>query len=281
MNNRGGMGRQLLRVGRASSRGGGGDGWIHHLGLALSSAAALVAVWAFVVTPVVLSARAGRIQARQPVFVAAGSPAIGRWYERTDVVGDRQFSVVFLLPGRPGAKPPPGQVFLSPALLAQPRAAELRRRYGRYVGPIARSGLADPGELLAYVGPPDPGAALAPPPQRDQVSGFGGPQGFPESFASQQTDVRRNDVYWILSCLVGLPALVFAIVAARTGAERRDRRVALLDALGAPRRAQTWLLVGESAGAVSLGARCGGHRLVGDHAPGPEATGRRLCHRSG
>ncbi len=261
MMNRGGMGRQLLGVGRASGRGGGGDSWIHHVGLGLSSAAVLVAVWAFTVTPAILSARAERIQARQPVFVRTDSTAVGRWYERVDQTDGRQFSVVFLSPGRPGAHPPPGipswpgpgEVFLSPALLNQPEAAELRSRYGRFIGPIARSGLADPGELLAYVGPRDPTAALAPRAQGDQVYGFGGPRRSPESFASQQTDVGRNDVYWILMCLVGLPALVFAIVAARSGAERRDRRVALLEALGAPRRALAWLLIGESAGAIAVG----------------------------
>lgn len=261
MKNRGGMGRQLFRVGRASGRAGGGDSWIHHVGLGLSGAAVLVAVWSFAVTPAILSSRMARIQARQPVFVRADSMAVGRWYERVDEAGGRQFSVVFLSPRRPGARPPPGiprwpgpgQVFLSPALLSRPDAADLRSRYGRFIGAIARSGLADPGELLAYVGPHDPTAALAPSAQGDLVAGFGGPGRSPVSFASQQTDVGRNEVYWTLTCLVGMPALVFAIVAARSGAERRDRRIALLEAFGAPRSAQTWLLLGESAGSIGVG----------------------------
>lgn len=257
------MSGQLLRVGRASARNGGADGWIHRLGLGLASAAVLVSAWAFIITAVIFSARSERIQAREPIFATPDSAAIGSWIERVDdTAAGRQFSVIFLSSVQKGSQPPPGiprwpqpgEAFLSPALLTQPESVELRQRYGHYVGPITLSGLADPGELLAYVGPRvSARPPTRPPTPRSDVKGFGSLGGNIYSFASQGSDRRPTDVYWVLTCLVGMPALVFAIVSVRSGAEKRDRRVALLEALGAPRRAQMWLLVGESAGAIAVG----------------------------
>jgi len=252
---------QLLRVGWAAGNNGDTNRWIYRLGVGLASAAALCSVWAFIVTTVVFSARSERIQARNPVFAGPGSPVIGQWLERVDETsGGRQFSVVFLLSSHAGDPPPPGiprwpepgQEFLSPALLAQPESPDLRHRYGRYQGRISLAGLADPGELLAYVGlrVVDP----SPSPLRTKITGFGGGGPGVYSFASQGTDRRLADIYWVLSCLLAMPTIVFAVVAVRSSGETRDRRITLLDELGAPRRVQVLMLAGESVRPIAVGA---------------------------
>src|SRR5207244_315100 len=52
-----------------------------------------------------------------------------------------------------GAWPRPGEAYVSPALLDALNGIAARDRYGRIVATIGRSGLADPGEMIAYIAP--------------------------------------------------------------------------------------------------------------------------------
>jgi hypothetical protein len=65
------------------------------------------------------------------------------------------------------------------------------------------------------------------------------------------------DLYVLVSFVVVLPTLVLLLLAVRSNAERRDRRLALLDSLGAPASARAWVLAGEAALPTCLGAALG------------------------
>ncbi|MEV0260290.1 hypothetical protein AB0I49_02950 [Streptomyces sp. NPDC050617] len=176
-----------------------------------------------------------------------------------DVVDDLQHSVVYLRPLSnkaplpPGIDrwPAPGEAVLSPALLRTLKAEGAADRFGRVVGSIRDEGLASPGERYAYVNPRDgqlnKKSALP-------VVGFGGPKSAPSGDLLFIKDRGRllPALYLIL-----LPAGVLSLVAVRMGSTGRDKRTALVSALGGGWGARAWLNIGESAIPACAGAVLG------------------------
>ncbi|MDQ8704707.1 hypothetical protein RCO28_19740 [Streptomyces sp. LHD-70] len=169
-----------------------------------------------------------------------------------DDVGDHQAEITYVEPVTddaplpPGVDrwPAPGEALLSPALVAD----GVGDRYGRIVGTIAPEGLAGPEERFAYARPAHgwltyENALIA--------TGFGaeGAAGLGDI-----AQVRPFSVFLsLLIPMLVLPAGVFAVVAARLGAAGRDRRTALVGALGGSRRQLALMSAGEGAPALLLG----------------------------
>ncbi|NUT51562.1 MAG: ABC transporter permease, partial [Saccharothrix sp.] len=253
---------RLLAIGRAAGTRSESGG-IRFFALALASLTLALAVAAVVTALAVGSSRADRMAAGHfqpagpstaPESTVLVKPAIDH------LRGGRQYVVVFLSPGGDGAPlppglaswPEPGAAVVSPELLRKGADQGISGRYGRIVGIIGEPGLADPTELLAYVRP------ARPPDSAVAVSGFGG----------SDTAVPGRNPHWLLAdqdfltgalptllVLLGLvPALLLALVAAGVAAHSRERRDALVTALGGRVAHRLWIALGEAWAPVSLGA---------------------------
>lgn len=258
----------LAVLGHRSSRHGGMTALTHRVALASATIVALLSGWLFIAADAVFTARDARIVSREPVFLDRGdtSAPMAKWAERGDFHHDSQFIVINVVPQRADAPPPPGlprwpapgEAFLSPALLAADTDGELQQRYGRFAGEIDADGLAEPAEWLVYLQPTDP-TWLDRSGAETRISGFGNPQVTPLTYRTSGLSGRTaHDMYLLMLLVIGVPTLVLIAVAVRSGAEQRDRRLAMLDALGAPARAKSWVLAGEAGLPVAVGILLGG-----------------------
>ncbi|MEU6757759.1 hypothetical protein [Streptomyces sp. NPDC046685] len=257
---------QLLRVGRAAGAGSRG-GLIRAVALLCAAAALTLGAGALVSAAAVYDAVAQQSQARSP-RVLQGHPTekpIALWKPGFDVVDGLQYSVVTIIPLTSDAPPPPGvaawpgpgEAVLSPALAQAGAAEDITGRLGRDVGRISEAGLSSSSERLAYVRPPD---ALADKDKMFTITGYGakGP------YIGDQLFTEPLELFAL--AVVGLmlfPAAVLVVIAARAGGEARDRRAALLDALGASQTARSLVNLGEAGLPVVLGAALGMGALVG------------------
>ncbi|MFG2294887.1 hypothetical protein [Streptomyces sp. NPDC048603] len=250
----------LVRIGSAARRAGDS---IRAVALACATLALTVTVTAVVLVFASYEGRDARAAARGPVFTqsATASGAKALWNERTDQLLDRTaFSVVYIEPLVPDAPlppgvskwPEPGQAVMSGALLDAGAAEGIKSRYGTVGGVIKASGLTSPGELLVYA---RPHTGLGGPGVMQPISGYGSDTPFPLGDAT-----APEPVFMILNVLLFmavLPAGALAITAARTGAAARDRRTALLTALGGGRPARAAMNVGEALVPTATGALIG------------------------
>ena len=257
-----GQATTAFRLGFAAIRGRSGA--VHRWALVVASFLGVLVVWSFVALNAVADHREQRLLDRGPVFIADNadnSPAVARWHDRVDYAQDRQFLVIHVAPVTAEASPPPGlsrwpepgEAFVSDALLAADPHA--RERYGEFAGLIARDGLLDSTEWLVYTRPRDPGAfdhVDSP----TWISHLGQPDSSHRNVSLPGT-ITPAEPFWLLVVTAVFPAGVFIVIAVRTGAERRDRRLALLDSLGVPLTARAWVLVGEAATPVMAGAVLG------------------------
>ena len=196
--------------------------------------------------------RLDRDAARSPSMVldddelaTADPPAVTRYRFQNDArLGWDYVDVVFLAPFDTSASPPPGltrwprpgEVMASPALLGARGGRALAETYGTVAGTITDAGLADPGERLAYVGVTQEqvGPSMS-------ASGFGKRPQTPREAIDMNTSwfslvsyMQPITAWWVCIALFLLaPALVFSFVAVRLGAERRERRIAVLRTVGA------------------------------------------------
>ncbi|WP_190127926.1 hypothetical protein [Streptomyces mashuensis] len=188
--------------------------------------------------------------ARKPVALVVDS---------FDTVKGVQHSVVFVRPLSadaplpPGVErwPAPGEVVASPGLVRALESEHAPGRFGRIVGEIRNSGLASPGERFAYVNPTEVQLRRA---RVEPIVGFGWPgQGMPGDllFIGERAGLLNA------LCLVLVPVLVLAVLAVRMGASARDKRTALISALGGGWRARLWLHWGEAGPPVLAGALLG------------------------
>ncbi|MFC4518238.1 hypothetical protein [Streptomyces ehimensis] len=187
---------------------------------------------------------------RQPVALAV---------DGFDTVGMLQHSIVYLRPLSGGAPlppgvdrwPGPGEAVLSPGLVRALKAEGATDRFGSVVGEIRNEGLASPGERFGYVNPRDEQindkAALP-------VVGFGGPKA---AVSGDLLFIKDRGRLLTALYLILVPASVLAVVAARMGSEGRDKRTALVSALGGGLWARAWLNIGESAVPLCAGAVLG------------------------
>ncbi|MCC3768206.1 hypothetical protein [Streptomyces sp. UNOC14_S4] len=256
-----GLQRQLWRMGRASARRDGGGGQVR--GVALLLAAALLALGLSAVVAVfasydgIRSRAADRGLQYQEAF--PGRKPVALAIDGFDEVGGLQYSVVHLRPLTgdaplpPGVDhwPAPGEAVLSPGLVRALKAEGSQDRYGRISGTIHDEGLASPGERFGYANPRDEQfnekAALP-------VVGFGGPNA---SSSGDPLFIKDRGRLVTALYLILLPTGVLAVVAARMGSAGRDKRTALVSALGGGWQARTWLNLGESALPVAAGAVLG------------------------
>lgn len=260
--------RRLLAVGRAAGRQAEAGG-VRLAALLLATLFLAIGVASGVAVHAAYAGEAERRAARIPDVADSPATRTGgstAWLVGSDsLTGKRQFDVVYLSPDHgdaplpPGvdAWPAPGEAVLSPALRKAGAAEDIDHRYGRLAGTVKASGLDDAGEWLAYVRPRD-GLTVGRP--VEAVTGFG-PSAKGERSApglAPGTGQQNNKPEWMFQAAVlgmlTLPTLALLLVAARTGAHTRDRRTALITALGGRRRDRALVAVGEAALPVLLGA---------------------------
>ncbi|MGW3197211.1 hypothetical protein ACWDBD_21985 [Streptomyces sp. NPDC001118] len=251
---------QLLRMGWAAGRRTG-DGLVRAIALLLAAAALALGLSAVAAVYAAYDGMERRTGERALQFQDAlpDRPAVAVAQSDFDEAEGRQYSLVYLRPlSRNTPLPPgldrwpaPGEAVLSPQLYRALRAEGAPSRLGKVVGTIHESGLAGPGERYAYVNPTDKQldkAGFSP------VVGFGAEKGTPTGDVLFVSD--RGKLLTALY-LVLLPAGVLAVVAVRMGSEGRDKRTALVSALGGGPRHRLCLAIGESATPVLAGAVLG------------------------
>ncbi len=257
-----GLTRQLMAMGLRASKGGPGHR-LRSLALALATAFLCCAAGTVIITVAADSAQQSHAQARAPRFTGKfpGERAVAHWRESGDTVGGLQHSVIFIEPLTPSASPPPGltewprpgEAVLSPALAAAGQREGISDRYGRDAGRISAEGLTSPSERLVYVRP-----TATKSPEWDEtmrISGFGDPD--PTPFGDSISVVDVDAFMAAVIGFLGLPAAVLTVVALRCGSAARDRRTALLDALGATWRHRALVCMGEALWPVGAGALIG------------------------
>ncbi|CCB76425.1 MULTISPECIES: hypothetical protein [Streptomycetaceae] len=258
---RGSLWWQMLRIGRAAGRAAEG-GRARSVALLCAVAVLVLAGSAFVATSATYDARQVRADAREPVPAARPADVRARWTSYWDSYQGRQFYVVAVAPVThdaplpPGLTrwPAPGKVYLSPALRDGSPAEDFTHRYGQVAGTIGESGLASPGERLAYVRPTDAMAAST-----DGWVGISGYGRHEEGGFGDLTIIRpAGQLLAMIAVLFAGPALVLAGAAIRMGSAGRDRRAALVEALGAGRAARLWMEWGEAALPIGYGTVLGG-----------------------
>jgi hypothetical protein len=239
----------LASIGRRAGRRTD-DGGTRIIGLFLAAFAVAMAVASVSVVHLDYAAQAARDHARAPVTHSrdVGGSAKEAWSLGFDVVGGREFSVVTLVPLTPNAPlppgltqwPAPGEAVLSPALARTGADEGITSRYGRVAGLIGTAGLTTPNEKFAYVRPANGQA----PAESLPIDGFGTSEQPPTG------DRLVEKPEWMFQLtvlgLVGVPALVLLVMAARTGAQARDRRTALASVLGGGRRHLAVISVAEA-----------------------------------
>lgn len=230
--------------------------------VAMASAAFFVTLGCTALVTVLASyeGRALRDAARSPVLAEPGEePPTALWGTTLDNVDFRYTDVVYLVPLAEDAPLPPGvnrwlepgEVLLSPALQELPEDLSVAERYGQVVGTIGAVGLATPTERLAYVRPPLTGLDRA---DMQEITGFGVPVGPVGTGLGDALRARNSSEFLMLIALfLGVPAMALLVIAARMGSAARDRRLALVTALGGSPGARRWLLTGEGGPPVLVG----------------------------
>ena len=261
--------QRLLAVGRAAGRRVEAGG-VRMVALVLATAVLCVTLAGLAAVHVVYAGKEERRAARTPVIQEqARQNGSTTWLVGSDsLMGERRFSVVFLAPHQgdaplpPGVErwPAPGQAVLSPALREAGAAEDIDHRYGELAGTIQPSGLDEPTEWLAYVHPRD---GLSGKPPSDVVTGFGPAADGLFADGLEPGSGRMDDkAEWMflgaVAGMLGLPGLALLIIAVRTGAHARDRRTALVAALGGRRTDRVLVALGEAGTPVLSGALLGG-----------------------
>ncbi|CNE69583.1 FtsX-like permease family [Mycobacterium tuberculosis] len=212
------------------------------LSLIAASAIATVSGLAVLAGMQVVHAQAQRDHARSPVMTSDPNRTRTLLAPTADMIDGQQYSVMYLQPAHadllaalpPGldTMPAPGQAVLSPRLteLADTDPAIMARYPNRAARPIGDAGLRNPDELLAYVRPSSV-QGLAGSDRAMRVMTFGSTGAAAGVFIG--TSVNPAPLRLALVGFVGLPVLVLLVVAARSAAPARDRRVVLLQMLGA------------------------------------------------
>ncbi|MFF8265662.1 ABC transporter permease [Streptomyces virginiae] len=263
------LARRLVVVGRMAGRRAEAAG-VRFVALLLATLVLSLSLGSLVAVHAVYAGKEERRTARTPVAPDGAlehAADVTLWLVGSDSLdGERRFSVVFLAPHRGNAPlppgldrwPEPGEAVLSPALREAGADEDIDHRYGRLAGTIGQQGLDEPSEWLAYVHPPDGLNA-----QRftDAVAGFGPTAGRVVAGLEPGSGRLDDKPEWmfqaaVLGMLV-LPAAALLVVAARTGAHARDRRAALVMALGGRRVDRALITFGEAALPAVLGALAG------------------------
>jgi hypothetical protein len=238
-------------------------GRVWRLGIAVSAFVTCGVLALFVAVAATYEGRATRDAARAPVLavdevgalVQVAPAAVARFGWTTEAIDLDQVTVLWFEVLAPASEPPPGlatwprpgEVFASPAVMRHAGGGPFVARYGEFAGSIAASALADPGERLVVVGV-DPGRSPATV-RWSAITGFGRPvpEGQATGYLGSALYTWAAKTFWAgLALFAVAPALVLAVVTARSGGERRDRLVAVLITVGATRRDVLRFLVRET-----------------------------------
>ena len=250
----------MLRIGRSAARSAQQRG-TRFAGLVLASAVAALTLLSVVLAVATYEGRTLRSTTRAPVLTEyrpdAGPPRL-LWRLDRDSVAGSAFAVVHIQPLTPDAPPPPGvrewprpgEAVLSPALLDAGRQDGITTRYGTMSGRIAVDGLAVAGEKLAYVRPE---AGFLTRDNASEARGFGTSAPWGARFGDDAGFRPLGELLSLVAVMLGLPAGLLLVVTARTGARARDRRTAVLRAMGASRRDLAVVAVGEALAPTALG----------------------------
>ncbi|MET7796879.1 hypothetical protein [Streptomyces decoyicus] len=250
---------QLLRMGRAAGQRAG-DGQVRAIALLLATALLALGLTAVAATYAVYDGIEQRTASRSLQFHDAfpARPTVALAKADFDEIEGRQFSLVYVrplsshmaLPSGVDHWPAPGEAVLSPELMRLLRSEGALHRYGKVIGTIRDAGLANPGERYAYVNPTDR--------QFDKNSAYPivgfGDGGMPTG------DVRfiaDRGKFLTALYLILLPTAALALIAVRMGSAGRDKRTALVSALGGGRWHRALLNLGEAAVPVVAGAVLG------------------------
>lgn len=246
----------LFNVGRVAGRRGAGRG-LRPAALLCASLTLACAAGLLVAGFAVYDGRDQRGSARAPQHVSSHSEnATVAYKEAFDKVDGVQRSVIYLEPLASDAPLPPGvsswpragRAYLSPALARDLANSGEIDRYGTFTGTIATSGLEVPGERLAYVRAPQGTLDIS---SMNPASGFGNDQ--PALFGDRQQTHPLSTFEFLAIGMVLFPAVLLTVIAARCAAAERDRRLALLQAMGAPPWARAAASLGEAALPVVTG----------------------------
>lgn len=248
----------LARIGRKSD-GGGSSAVVHRAGLLVAAAFLTLFAWGLAVAGVTYGDRDVRAAAREGVPAANVDQAVAYWLPSADQLNSRQFAVIYVRATQARAAPPPGlrrwpetgEVFASQQLLdAGGQVAVVR--FGNLAGVIADEGLLFPSEWLIYANPDNP-QLFANRGSEALIAGFGLKSAFPLTTLDYLNFSFVSEFLPLALPLVGLPVVVLCVVAARSGSEARDKRLARLHALGAPQSARNIVVLGEAAAPIALG----------------------------
>ena len=254
-----GLFRQLLRMGRATALAAEA-GRVRFWALVLATSLLSLAASGLVLASASFDARAERSVARSPRLIAAHPRETPRalWAPTTSSIGNMAFDVVYIEPiGDDAPLPPglshwpdPGEAVLSPALLKADGSDGVSQQFGRFGGVIGPAGLEAPAERFVYV---RPSVKMLDRSKMFEISGFGAEAS--AGFVGESIhNFGAQKFYAGYAGLILLPAALLVVIAARVGAAARDRRTALLGALGAGRRVRLAFTLGEAALPVAFGA---------------------------
>lgn len=178
---------------------------------------------------------------------------------RGDTLADGfQFDIAVVADPASGAEPPPGldrwplpgQVFLSPALVADGEDELIANRYGTLVGLISDTGLSAPDERFAYVNPKPgtfPHQSLVP------YQRFGSDTERSWFSLSMPSLGEAGYIYpaafmiATIICLALVPALVLIVAARSMGGQERRQRYVTFRVLGATPTSESWARFGDVA----------------------------------
>ncbi|MEU0405403.1 ABC transporter permease [Streptomyces sp. NPDC006197] len=260
------LARRLLAIGRVAGRRAEAGG-VRFVALFLATLVLALSLGSLVAVHAVYAGKEERRTARTPVAPDGAlehAADVTLWLVGSDSLdGERRFSVVYVAPHKGNAPlppgldrwPAPGEAVLSPALRRAGAGEDIDHRYGPLAGTIGEEGLDEPSEWLAYVRPRD---GLRPERPNSVVTGFGPAAGRVVAGlepGSGRVDDKPEGMFQaaVLGMLV-LPAVALLVVAARTGAHARDRRTALVAALGGRRLDRALIATGEAGPPAALGA---------------------------
>ena len=255
---------RLLRIGFVAGRGAPGDR-LRAAALLIASCVLAMVASAFVIAAATYDGRVSRDEARGPVVTTDRQKAVAWWAQVYDSLENLQHTVVYVEPLDASAPPPPGlarwpapgEAVLSPELAERGAAQGIRSRYGRFGGFIGQDGLVARSERLVYVRPPQPPNRA----ERDTwhlISGFGRPYPFVETLNQR----GLPEVLLAIGVLAFVPALALMAVAARCGSQTRDRRSALLQALGGAWWHRALMNIGEGVFPVAIGTAIGSSAFI-------------------
>jgi hypothetical protein len=245
----------LLRIGRSAANGAE-SGRLRLVALCVATFALAVSFAACVVVAATYDGRAAVQAARSPQVLPdrQKDKAIARWLESADTINGIQYTVIHLEPLTENAPPPPGlrrwpapgHSALSYGAEAAGRAEGITSRFGEIDNRILAEGLASVTEPLIYARPAKPLT------EGMYVSGWGNEQGV---VFGELLSIQPAKGFYVLITVTWLaPAAALTVIAARTGSVMRDRRRALLHAIGTGTRHRLLIDLGEAGPPILVGA---------------------------